>query len=123
MQSINAVNLMDDPLAGCLPVMQMVTNAETFLRSVMLRMRLFYSEDTCQKICDRIIEESKQTVLYQYEYVINEILFEFNEAKRNLQPFEPQLSLQAWITDIIARYGQDTGIEFFKYVKTNRINR
>jgi hypothetical protein len=126
MQPRNAVNLMDDPLVGCGSIFQNEPNCHNFLRAVMLRIRLFYSESTCEKISDQIFSEAKDpraSKLYRYEYIINETVFEFREAKKFIRPYTDTDSLNTWTNMVMDQHGHDYGIEFFIFVKTNRENR
>jgi len=123
MQAVSMQGLWDDPLAGCWPIVQETANGTNMLRSLLLRLRIYYSEGTATKIGDQIIKESHHITINRWEYIINECLYELRiPGKGYSLEFETDL-LNKWIADLITRYDQDQVLEWVVMVKRNREQR
>ena len=126
MQAININTLMDNPLAGCLDLMQESYNVQNFKSSVTLRLALFTSRTVAQGISNQIEKESlacKPIRIVCNEYIVNELLFEYRlaQGKNNLS-FE-NLVLKKWVAKIISSNGADAGLDFLNALKSNREKR
>lgn len=127
MQGVRVNTIIDDPLAGCLDVVKLESNAINLFRSLSLRLQLFHKEKVCKSIGDQIIKESKTCGIYVFEYIINEIQYESRLAMRKLRKeytdqFEEAV-LKNWIKQIIKNYSEDFALEFLTKLKGNRTKR
>lgn len=118
-----STDLMDDPLAGCLYFMQEEGNAKNFLGSVLLRLRLFYTEDVCNKLADTLIDQSDHVQISRWEFVINETLYEFRKAQKSFDTMKEAVTLNDWATDLMLRYHEDMVLDFVGVVKRGRAVR
>jgi hypothetical protein len=116
-------SIMDDPLAGCLAFVQNEWNGNNLLRSLLMRLRLFYNEATCTAITDQIIAESGLVRINTWEYIINEVLYEFRLCQKEYNPAFETILLSNWTKDLYKRHHEDVVLAFFRQVKTGREKR
>lgn len=123
MEVQNITSLMDDPLAGCLPVVQIESNARNMLGSLLLRLRLYYKESVSNNIGDQLIKESDLVLMNRWEYVINECLYELRMKGKDYSMMYEAVVLNNWIKDLLKRYQEDEVLDFIGVVKRNREGR
>ncbi len=116
-------SIMEDPLAGCLPLMRVESNAQNMLGSMLMRLRIFYSEPEANTISESIIAEVKNISIYHWEYVINEVMFEFRRVQKKWSEQYEENILNQWTTDLLKRHQEDAVWSFFRQVKANRLSR
>lgn len=123
MFAIPLQSIIDDPLAGCSPVMQQDGNGTNMLRGLLLRLRLYYSEEMANELTNQVIKECKLVSVPRWEYVINEILFEIRYKSSVYSAAYETAVLNDWTKDLMTRYPEDVVYNFFWQVKGNRDRR
>lgn len=123
MQATNSNELMLDPLAGCLPIMQTPGSDQNFISSVLMRLRLCTSAKISESIFEQVKKEAKRSGIYPSEYIINELLYEFRKARRKHEESFEVVVLKNWTSKVIRRHGEDAGLVFFKVVSAAREKR
>jgi len=123
MQGVSMHSLWDDPLAGCWPLVQETANGTNLLRSLLLRLRIYYTGDTATAIGDQIINESLVVTINRWEYMINECLHELRVPAKGYSPAYEVEVLNKWIADLMSRHDQDLVLEWVSMVKRNREHR
>jgi hypothetical protein len=113
---------MDDPLAGCLPIIHYGGNAETFLGSILVRLRIFHKEAVCTQLSDMIIEESADYPGFRYEYIINEVIYEMRLARQGKDEMYEKVILDSWIKKLM-KVDQDSVLEFVSRLGRDREKR
>lgn len=112
--------IMDDPLVGCLPIVQLESNAHNLLRSLLLRLRLFLEEKRSAAVGDQVIAESKKLSIPVYEYVLNEVQYELRRCQKGYNEAFETIVLNNWTKDLLKRYPEDVVWTFFRKVRANR---
>lgn len=115
-------SLYDEPLAGCLPVFEDAAAATNMLRSLLLRLRIYYTEKVCTALGDCIIAEAGNFSIYRMEYVINEVQYEIRRAS-NYNPAFEEVLLNNWVKDLLKRVPEDAVWQFNKVVRAYREER
>lgn len=115
--------IIDDPLAGSLPLFTDAANGTNFMRSLLLRLRIYYSEEKATKFGDTVIAESQLVNINRFEYIINELQRELRKCGKEYNELFETVVLNNWIKDLINRAGEDVAYEFMRQVKRNRENR
>lgn len=115
--------IIDDPLAGSLPLFTDAANGTNFMRSLLLRLRIYYSEEKVNKFSDIVIAESQLVKINRFEYIINELQRELRKCGKEYNEMFETVVLNNWIKDLIARAGEDVAYEFMRQVKKNREGR
>lgn len=123
MEVRNITTLMDDPLAGCLAVVQNETNGRSMLGSLLLRLRLYYPETVSNNIGDQLIKESDAVLMNRWEYVINECLYELRLKRKDYSSMFETVVLNNWVKDLLKRYPENDVLDFVGVVKRNRGGR
>lgn len=116
-------SVIDDPLAGCLPLVQEESNGTNLLRSLLLRLRLFLDETKSVQLSDQVIAEAQLVQINRWEYVINEVLYELRYCGRQYNEMFETVVLNNWVKDLLKRWPEDTVLEFIMIVKSNRVCR
>ena len=116
-------SVIDDPLAGSLPLIRQPGNGATLLRSLLMRLRLFLDERRSTAIGDQVIAEAKEVLIFSWEYVINEVQYELRRCQHGDNPQLETVVLNNWTKDLLRRYPEDVVWEFFKQVRKNRGGR
>lgn len=116
-------SLYDDPLAGCLPIFEDSEAATNMLRSLLLRLRIFYSESVSTALGDQIITESGNSGIYRMEYVINEVQHEIRRAGSSFNPSFEAILLNNWVKDLLKRVPEDQVWQFHRLVLKYRNER
>jgi len=114
---------MDDPLAGCLLIFKDEVNASQMVKSLFLRLRIFYSEPDATKLSDKIIEESDQVPFSRWEYIINETQYEIRRAYKDYNPMFETVLLNSWLHKLMKRIQQDDALDFMVKLKKMREER
>ncbi len=120
MQGIALNAVIDDPLAGCLPLMQWEGNAINMMRALLLRLRIFYSEGVATSLGEQIIKESGAIAIDKWEYCINEVQY---ERRRCLPEYDERFEtvvLNNWTKNLLKRLPEDLVLPFFVKVRANR---
>jgi hypothetical protein len=115
-------SLYDEPLAGCQPIFEDAANATNMLRSLLMRLRIYYTEKVCTALGDRIIAEAGNVQIYRMEYVINEVQYEIRRAG-NYNPAFEEVLLNSWVKDLLNRVPEDAVWQFNKVVRGYREER
>lgn len=123
MHAVTINTIIDDPLAGCLAVVKQGNNATTLLRSILIRMRLFYNEKKCKSISDQIIRESDDVTIDPWEYIINENLYEMRRISKGVNEMLETAVLSNWTRELMKIYTHDQALEFVSRLKNNRLRR
>lgn len=113
-------SVIDDPLAGCLPLVQEESNGTNLLRSLLLRLRLFLDETKSVQLSDQVIAEAQLVTINRWEYVINEVLYELRHCGRQYNEMFETVVLNNWVKDLLNRWPEDTVYLFLRQVKKNR---
>lgn len=116
-------SIMDDPLAGCLPIFEDVANASNMLKSLFMRLRIFYSEPVATALTDQIIIESGEVPFSKWEYIINECQYEKRRAWIEFNPMFETVVLNNWMHQLMKRIQQDEALEFMFKLKKWREER
>lgn len=104
-------------------MMRVESNAQNMLGSMLMRLRIFYSEPEANTISESIIAEVKNISIYHWEYVINEVMFEFRRVQKKWSEQYEENILNQWTTDLLKRHQEDAVWSFFRQVKANRLSR
>lgn len=120
---IRAQTLFDDPLAGCSPLVADPANAQNLLRSLMLRLRLFYSEKVSDALMHELFEGGNHYPGYMYEFIINEMMYEIRMARSGLDEMYEKVILDSWVKQLIKKVEQDEVLEFVSRLKKGREKR
>lgn len=123
MQAANANELMLDPLAGCLPIMQFPGNVENFVSSLVLRIQVCRTRKIGEELEVQIRKEAKHAGIERGEYLVNELLHELRMAMIEKNPSFEELVLKNWTKTAIVKYGEDVGLKLFEFVRSNRQKR
>lgn len=123
----NVRNIAEADLAGCLDVVGDFHNADVVRGNITMRLALFVTRANAFAIHDEITEEAQSVTIPEYEYVINELQYEFRLAKGNLHsnydPDNETRLINMWVKHIIRKKDVDTALEFVTILKANRIKR
>lgn len=118
-----AQTLFDDPLAGCSPLVADPANAQNLLRSLLLRLRLFYSEKVCDALTHELFEGGNNYPGYIYEFILNEMMYELRVAKSGINEMYEKVILDSWIKQLMKKVEQDAVLEFVGRLKKDREKR
>ena len=121
MQAVNVNELMLDPLAGCLPVMQMPGNIENMIDSISLRIRVCTPGKTANKLVTSIKKEAKNSLVTYGEYAVNELLFELRQALQ-AKANETDI-LNRWAGMLMKKHKTDEVLDFINGLKRARKDR
>ena len=123
MQAVNVNDVMLDPLAGFLPVMQLPGNADTFIESIATRLMVCIGREKTVLLREQLRKESNKIGFDKKCYIINELLYEFRKAAPRKSLVDEKEIQNKWIAKVISKMGQDTGLEFFTKLNEHRANR
>jgi hypothetical protein len=123
----NVKNIAEAELAGCLDVVADFYNADVVRENLTMRLALYVKREKAYAIHDELTEEAQTIAVPEYEYVINELQYEFRLAKASLRnnfdlEYETRI-INMWVKHIIRKKDVDTALEFITILKANRIKR
>lgn len=123
----NVRNIAEAELAGCLDVVADFFNADVVRDNLTLRLALYCTRAKAIAIEEELTEEAQMVTVPEYEYVINELQYEFRLAKASLRndldhEYEAKI-ISMWAKHIIRKKDIDTALEFITVLKANRIKR
>lgn len=121
METVNVNDLLLDPLAGCLPIMQQLQNAETMADAIVLRLRLCADKKASASLEKQIKKEAKAGLPKYCEYLVNELQYELRKAMGK-NDAEPEI-LNKWAAYLVKRHKTDDVLDFIYAVKINREKR
>jgi hypothetical protein len=123
----NVRNIAEAELAGCLDVVGDFHNADVVRENLTMRLALYTRRAKAFAIHDELTEEAQTVAVPEYEYVINELQYEFRLAKGTLHndydPDNETRLINMWVKHIIRKKDVDTALEFVTILKANRIKR
>lgn len=123
MEPIPIQGFLDDPLAGCKPIMLEQGNGTNMLRGLLLRLRIFHTEKKATAIGDQLVAEAPGTGINHFEYCINEVLYEIRRSTKEFSEQYETVVLNNWTKDLLKRLPEDVVLPFFVKVRENRKNR
>ena len=123
----NVSNIADIELAGCLDIVNDRNNFEIVRDNLTLRMSCYTKAHIAEFVEEQICQEANSVTVPYFEYVINELQFEFRVAKavgyhKMNREFETDI-LNKWAAHIIEREGLDAALDFINTLKANREKR
>lgn len=123
----NVRNIAEAELAGCLDVIQDQNNFEVLRDNITLRMACYIKRHIAEFLQEQISQEAECVAMPYFEYVINELQFEFRVAKtvgyhKMNREYETDI-LNKWANIIIDRAGVDAALDFINILKANREKR
>jgi hypothetical protein len=127
MKYTNVKTIAEAELAGCLDIVDDPNNFELVRENLTLRIACYLKRDTAYAIQEVINEEASSVNVPEYQYVINELQYEFRVAKargpENLNGEYETRVITMWSKHIIRRKDVDTALDFITMLKANRIKR
>lgn len=123
----NVKDIAESELAGCLDIVNDPNNFEVVRDNITLRIACYIKRHVAEYLQEQITLESETATVPGYEYVINELQFEFRVAKtvgyhKMNKEYETDL-LNKWATHVIDRAGVDAALDFINVLKANREKR
>ena len=124
----NVKNIAEAELAGCLDIVVDPNNFDLVRDNLTMRIACYlrHSSDA-YAMQNQINEEAETVLLPEYEYVINELQYEFRVAttlgyKKMDMPKETDI-INKWAKLLIKRFGIDAALDFINTLKANRAKR
>lgn len=123
----NANNIAETDLAGCLPVVQDINNFQVVAVNLTNRIALWYTRERAWRIYGVVTLEAADINIPPFEYVINELQFEFRVARvrgvDNLDKEKESQLLERWARHVARKKGDDAALDFITVLKNNRAKR
>jgi hypothetical protein len=127
---VNVNTLFDEPLAGCLDIVQDPGNFMTFRNSLELRLSLVTSRLEAETILGRIHDDynfpdDDPFTVGLPEYVINELQYEIRKRRSNYNEETENPILSKWFDHLVDHYNMtsDEAIGFMAAVTKARAKR
>ncbi|MEO6610738.1 MAG: hypothetical protein ABIT05_01355 [Chitinophagaceae bacterium] len=100
--------------------MQLPGQADTFIDSIMTRLRVCIDRKKVLLLREQLRKESNKIGFDKKQYIINELLRELRKAIGDHNEAFEMILLKNWTTKIISQYGEDRGLAFYNQVILNR---
>lgn len=123
----NANAIAETDLAGCLPVTQDVNNFHLLVDGLVYRIALWKKRKKAWEIYEVVTLEAADVNVPPFEYVINELQFEWRVAKvwgiDNVNKEKESELLERWARHVARKKGNDAALDFISQLKKNREKR
>lgn len=126
-QYTNANTVAETDLAGCLSVAQDINNFELLADGLVSRIALWKKRKKAWEIYEVVTLEAVHVSVPPFEYVINELQFEWRVAKawgiEKIDQEKEKALLERWARHVARKKGEDAALDFISQLKKNRAER
>lgn len=124
MDAININELINAPLAGCLPFTKSPGAYTTLIDGLFIRLAIIHGKRVSTYILDQINIEGEKIIIFKKEYVINELLYEIRigTAGYEKESFETPI-INQWAAKLMEQMNEDAVLEFISKLKQFRARR
>jgi hypothetical protein len=123
----NANAIAETDLAGCLPVSQDINNFQLLVLGITDRIAFRYKRERAWRIYEVVTLEATGVSVPPFEYVINELQFEWRVSKawgvENMDKVKESELLERWARHVARKKGNDAALDFINQLKKNRKKR
>lgn len=126
MDAININDVIDKPLAGCLPFTKSAGTYTTLIDGLFIRLAIIHGKRVSTYILDQINIEGEKIIIFKKEYVINELQYEIRLFNKSITPgYEIYEStyIDLWAEKLMDRMDENAVLDFISKLKQFRARR